>query len=71
MRGTGHKPWSGVNLPPPALHYIYVFKPHNLIGMFIYFIYYHTEHKINLHFNSFVFQNDVYQFKYVHEFNSS
>ena len=36
--------------------------------MFIYFIYYHTEQKINLHFNSFVFQNDVYQFKCVYEF---
>ena len=39
--------------------------------MFIYFIYYHTEHKINLHFNSFVFQNDVYQFKWVYELNNN
>ena len=59
-----------INLPPPALHSLYLrFLNHTTWHVYLFYvIYYHTEHKINLHFNSFVFQNDFYQFKCVYEF---
>ena len=31
-------PTDMINLPPPALHYIYIFKPHNVACLFILFI---------------------------------
>ena len=54
---------------PPRLYIISTFLNHTTWRAYLfYFIHYHTEHKINLHFNSFVFQNDIYQFKWVYEF---
>ena len=56
-----------IHLPPPALHYIYVFRPHNLACSFILFII--TQNIKSTYILTVLgFRMTFYQFKSVYEF---